>query len=403
MHAWLFRSSARDRPSRVVRGSVFFCAVLAFSVGAGRGQEPSPLLEQATAAEAAGQLPTAIDRLYTLLLEQPHSPDSLRARLLLARLLVLTGDASAAVLQCQAFRDEPGAAEADRAEALDLATTLARRVRGRPGASPYVSMTVAGGRGLQQLDTPVSIEMEPSGTFLVVDEGDKRIYRIGADGATVVAAALRDPTAAAVMPDGTLVVGTRDGLVTVPGNTPVARTATERGRSREIKRIRSVAVNSRGDLFVVAREVDGLLRCAAGGGPCVVWGSNARLRTVKVGLGDLVYVLADNQQAVQVINEAGRAVLTVGPTVAGARTEKIGDIAVDNAYGLYLLDTDLKRVHVVALKSTGGNAFAVDALGNVPIPTEGDRSLRNPSAIGVTRDGTLLVAGRSAPRLLRFQ
>lgn len=403
MREWLSRSSGNDRMCRLVLGGLVFCGVLAFSVAAGRGQQPPSLLQQAIAAEGAGELQAAVDRLYTLLLERPHSPDAPPARLLLARLLVLTGDVSAAVLQCQAFRNDPDAPKADKAASLDLATTLARRLRGRPGASPYLSMDAAGTRGLQGVDTPSAIEVETSGTFLVVDEGEKRVYRVGPDGATVIAAALREPTAAAVMPDGTLVVGARDGLVTVPGNAPVARTATDRGRPKEIKRIRSVAVNSKGDLFVVAREIDGLLRCAASGGPCVAWGTNAKLRAVKVGLGDLVYALSDSQQAVQVFNDSAKAVATVGPVIGGTRTEKIGDIAVDHAYGLYLLDTDLKRVHVIALRSTGGSALAVEAVGNVPIPTEGDRALRNPSAIGVTPSGALLVAGRSAALLLRFQ
>jgi hypothetical protein len=39
----------------------------------------------------------------------------------------------------------------------------------------------------------------------------------------------------------------------------------------------------------------------------------------------------------------------------------------------------------------------------IAVPREGDRALKNPSAIGVSPDGGLYVAGRSSPRIMRFR
>src|SRR5579864_6067536 len=98
-----------------------------------RAQDAAPsLLAQARQAEAAYRFDFALDRLYALEIEQPRTPDALAGRLQLARLLALADDLPAAILQCQTLRDElpPGGAN-DRArqQALDLATSLGRRLR----------------------------------------------------------------------------------------------------------------------------------------------------------------------------------------------------------------------------------------------------------------------------------
>jgi len=46
---------------------------------------------------------------------------------------------------------------------------------------------------------------------------------------------------------------------------------------------------------------------------------------------------------------------------------------------------------------------SVVPVGWATVPNEREPALKDPSAIGVMPDGALLVAGRSTPRLLRFQ
>jgi hypothetical protein len=85
------------------------------------------------------------------------------------------------------------------------------------------------------------------------------------------------------------------------------------------------------------------------------------------------------------------------------KLEKISDVAIDSAYALYLLDADLRRVEVGALRTQGDGRISVEPVGGMAIPTEGDRAIKNPTALMVSASGAVLVAGKSVPRLLRFR
>jgi len=390
-------------------------AALAAAAPVLRAQAPAPsLLAQARQAEAAYQFDLALDRLYVLEIEQPRTPDALAGRLQLARLLALANDLPAAMLQCQTLRDElpaagPGAQAGsnDRArqQALDFATSLARRLRIRnAGTAFYGAPEAFAPRGLPQVDDPTGLIDAGDGSLLVVDQGADKLFRITGDAATPIASAgVQDPNAAAPIGEGAIAIGTKNGLVSLPPGKTVPATGTWGGKPHPVKRARAMAVNSKGDLFIVDREYDGLLRCAAGSAACAPWGPVGKLRTVKVGPSDFVVTLDDKQQVVRVIDDAGRTVTSVGPMFGATKLEKIADVAIDGAYAVYLLDSDLKRIEVGALRAQSDGRISAEPVGSVTIPIEGDRAIKNPTALFVSPSGTILVAGKSVPRLLRFR
>lgn len=370
----------------------------------GRVPTPAALFLQAREAEAAYQFDLALDRLYALELEQPRTPEALAGRLHLARLLALANDLPAAILQCQTLRDELPAGQRERELALDLATSLARRLRGRSGALAYGASEVVLARGLTSLDEPSALINEPDGSFLLVDQGAGKLYRVAGDAATPVGSGTaQEPSAAVRLSDGTLVIGSKNGMVAVPAGKAVPTTGTWGGKTRPLKRVRAMAVNSKGDLFIVDRDYDGLLRCNSGAAACSPWSAAGKLRTVKVGSSDFVYALDDKQPVVRVFDDNGKLVTAVGPLFGVTKLEKITDIAVDAAYALYLLDADLHRIEVAALRATSDGRLTAEPLGSVTVPSEGDRAMKNPSALTVTPSGVLLVTGRSASPLLRFR
>ncbi|HEY6211943.1 MAG TPA: hypothetical protein VIW45_06640 [Vicinamibacterales bacterium] len=366
---------------------------------------PVSLLAQARQAEAAYQFDVALDRLYALEIEQPRTADALTGRLQLARLLALAGDLPAAILQCQMLRDELPPNSLVRQQALDLATSLARRLRVRNGATGlFGAPELFAPRGLTALDEPTGLVAGSDGSILVVDQGADKLFRIAGDAASPIAGpGIQDPNAVAPLADGALAVGTKSGFVSLPAGKAVPATGTWGGKPHPLKRARAAATNSKGDLFLVDREYDGLLRCGAGATTCAVWSAPGKLRTVKVGPSDFVVTLDDKQQVVRVLDDGGRLVTTLGPMFGATKLEKIVDVAIDSAYGIYLLDGDLKRIEVAALRTQGDGRVSAEPVGSVTIPVEGDRALKNPTALTVTPSGVILVAGKSAPRLLRFR
>ena len=391
--------------------------------------KPSPasaLLKQARDAEAAYQFDVALDRLYTLQLEQPRTPDALAGRLLLARLLMLVGDLPAAILQAQALSDELPANRSERAQALDLATAGGRRLRSIP--IQYKNPEIAATKGLVEFKDPTAIVPDKDGSFVIVDQGAKRLFRLADDTVAPLAVAQPEPSAVASLPDGTLVIAVNPdknkekiGAVASAAGKPIPTTGTWDGRMRPLKKVSAMAVNSAGDVFIVDGDyTKGLLRCKAGATNCEPWGPPGELTTVKVGASDFVYLLDVKLQTVRVVDNSGKQMAAIGPLVAadpaafaqGAANvvsvnyefKRIVDIAIDQTYTLYLLDASLRKIGIVPLRLVG-NQLVAEVKGTVDISAD-DRTpfgMKSPSAMAVTPSGALIVAGGSTSRLVRFR
>jgi hypothetical protein len=104
-----------------------------------------------------------------------------------------------------------------------------------------------------------------------------------------------------------------------------------------------------------------------------------------------------------VFDDTARLVATLGPMFGAVKLEKISDVAIDSAYALYLLDADLRRIEVAALRTQGDGRLSAEPIGSIAIPVEGDRAIKNPTALMVAPSGAVLVAGKSVPRFLRFR
>jgi hypothetical protein len=362
------------------------------------------LLAQAAEAETELRVEAAMDRLYALVITQPRSADVPLARIRLARLLALTGELPRAVLQCQLVRQDPAADAALRSQALDLGTVLARRLRAGPSpASLYFpTFEPLAARGVQSLDRPRTIEFAGEGWFALFDEGAGRVYRVSGEGATMVPAP-QDPSAVALLRDGTIAIAAKPGLVAGPAARAVLLGGTWAGKARQAKKVESMAALPDGSLLALDNDFDGVLRCQPSTGACTPWGPAGKYRVVRVGPTGWVYLLDDKGQSVRVLALSQRQLAVVGPMLGSARLEGIEDIAVDGAHGLYLLDTKLQRVLLTHVQSRPDGRIDVVLSAAIAVPRDGDRALKNPSAIGVSPDGGLYIAGRSPSRIMRFR
>ena len=367
-----------------------------------RGQSPvvsTALFAQARQAETDLRYSAATERLYQLIIEHPRSPEAWPARARLAWIRALTGDLPAALLQCQTLRNELPDDHPLRQPVFELATILARRMRA-PLRPPYFAdSTALGLPGLAQTDEPVRLESDASGNLLLVDAGSGRIVL---ERPVVPPPVGTEIEAAAFAPGGRLAVAGKAGI-SIAGAPPAWWSATWGGKARQLKKIRSMTFTSAGDLIAVDRDYAGVLRCKAGGTTCVPWGPAGKARAVVVGASDFVFILDDRQLSVRVADSTGRQVAVVGPTSGGVTFKEIVDIAVDRAFGLYVLDKQNRRLDILTLRADAADALSVVPAGFVMIPSEGVVSLKNPSAVGVMPDGSVVVGGRSSARSTTFQ
>jgi hypothetical protein len=365
---------------------------------------PDTLLAQATRAETELRLDAARARLYQLLIEQPGTADAHNARLRLARLLALSKSAGEALAQCQLLRDELARDHPLQQEALDIASVLARRLRAaqNPAAPYFASGDGAAARGIQRLDEPRAIVFEQNDRWVLLDEGAKRVYRVAGDAATSLATP-KDPSAVAVLPGGVVAIAGSTGLATTASPGPVPLAGTWKGRARQAKEVRSMAVLSDGSLLVLDKDFEGVLRCQPATGACAPWGPVGKFQVVRVGPSDWVYLLDDKGESVRVLDGAQRLITAFGPLVGAVKLEEVRDMAVDALHGIYLVDAKTKRFYVFHLAAGPDGKLSAALAGSALLPQEGDREMKNPSAIGVSPDGSVLVAGRSSSRIERYR
>ena len=347
------------------------------------------LLDQAASAEAEFKFDVAADRLYQIVVEQPRSPDAWTARARLARLLALSGDLSAALLECQALRSELPPDHPLGQPVLGLATTLARRLRVTVTPMYFGNMSARLLQGLASTDEPSHIDVSAAGNIVMADAGQGRAYVVGSDSVSTVPSGA-DLTTAVLLADGRVLTADKAGI-SIAGARAAWLTGTWAGKTRQLKKTRSLSVTSNGDLLVIDRDYDGLLRCKAEG-PCVPWGPPGKLRVVATGASDFVFILDDKPQIVRVLDNTGRVVVVIGPVFGGVKFGEIADIAVDRAYGLYVLDKQTRRIEILTVRADRTNGVSVVQTGWAMVPAEGPSALKNPTAIGVMPDGAVLVA-----------
>lgn len=362
------------------------------------------LLAQATRAESELRLDAARARLYQLLIEQPGTTDAHHARLRLARLLALSKSNGEALAQCQLLRDELARDHPLQQEALDTASVLARRLRAaqNPAAPYFASGDGLTARGIQRLDEPRAIVFEQNDRWVLLDEGAKRAYRVAGDAATALATP-KDPSAIAVLPGGVVAMAGSTGLATTASPGPLPLAGTWKGRARQAKEVRSMAVLSDGSLLALDKDFEGVLRCQPATGACAPWGPAGKYQVVRVGPSDWVYLLDEKGESVRVLDGSQRLITAFGPLAGSAKLEEVKDMAVDALHGIYLVDAKAKRFYVFHLTAGPDGKLSAVLAGSVPLPQEGDREMKNPSAIGVSPDGSIVVAGRSSIRIERYR
>jgi hypothetical protein len=390
------RAACRCGVCGLVLATLFISALAAQSVV----PTSAALIGSALAAERDGRFAAAIEDLYRLVREHPRSGEALRGRLRLAQLLALSGQLNAALLQCQEVRDVTGSSGPERQEAIDLSTTLVRELRAKSVRSGYFpSIAASALRGLDKLDEPTALVVGAGGSMVVADRGRKRVYGVNGGAITTLASA-NNPTAATLLADGTLAVADKNGLL-LAGNRSTL-TGSWGGRTRDLDDVRSIAANSRGEFFVVDGSYNGVLRCG-GSGACEPFGVAEKARTVKVGVSDYVYILDDGDSMVRVFDQNGAPVATVGPQIGTARLRDVRDIAVDKAYGIYLLDVDSKSVQVARLRLMEDGRLRAVPVTAARIPESETSGLERPYAVGVSADGAVFVVGRSSSRMVTLQ
>jgi TolA-binding protein len=324
-----------------------------------------------------GRCPEALGRFDAVTMAYPRSEWASAARLSSAACLAMGGRPLDAMQELQhVILAAPGSPEARQARTLN---TIIYRLYVRPPAqSPYTfsGKSIAGPAG--KLRDVSAIAFGPDGSLFVASRGG--VLALSQQGTTLRSVSAIEPRAIFVDAGGRVLAAQKALLVQEAAPGPLMLTLTvprEGGPAKVLDDISAVAVLSTGERLVADRGQRGVFRFDAGG---KYLGSFAPIRASRITLGPVgqVALLDRDNRSVAVLDQTGKTLSRIVARSAGYELTNPVDVAFDVLGHLYVLDGAQVQV------------FGPDGK-LVATFSGGDRT-----AAGALRDGTALALDQAA-------
>ena len=420
----LHPGSVPDRPVRLASlkaraaGNAGLARVLkrieilqAYYQAAGRGQSEreaatlsDPVFEgsilgvqaQADAALRARDYRRAESLAMRVLEADPYSPLLADAHAILGLSAAFQGDARAAVRH---FRKAAAVTElptlyGDTRNYLFTASRFAL-----PGPAPvgevFDEMAPILLTGFAGLKDPQSLALA-AGNFILVDK--EQTVRISPDGEVLEAKPARKIVDAAAAGDGTVWLLAEDGIDPGTGSM-VQLSLSSGGKARPLRKLRSLAFDQAGDVYLLDQDA-GLLRGrpAEDGRLEIAALAPVRGELVRVdGRGNL-FVLEAAGKSVLLLSREGKQLLSVTTAPVGGRAGAIGFFALDVLNHIYVLDSNSMQIFAINDGTAGPAAQLLATL-----PLEQRPPFKNLRVLGVTGTGEVVVTGKNDDTWIRYR
>jgi hypothetical protein len=171
------------------------------------------------------------------------------------------------------------------------------------------------------------------------------------------------------------------------------------GKQKTLNKLRSIAVSSRGDVFLLDQD-SGLFRLsaealagpkpAAGMAPSPTPITVVRGRQLRIDRRGYLYVLGIDEKSVQILSPEGKPLASLAG--GGARESVVEYFALDLLNNAYLLDSANNVFLVFAVKETGAG---IDVERIASIALDARPQYRNLKLIGVSQTGEVVATGKN--------
>ncbi len=164
-------------------------------------------------------------------------------------------------------------------------------------------------------------------------------------------------------------------------------------KAKSMTKLRSLALSSAGDLFVLDQD-SGLLVCRPSATPVISASLFApiRGRLVRIDRRGRIWVLTSDQRSIHVLSRDGKTVLNLAPTVPGGKEASIEYFALDELNHAYILDTASSSIQVFAVNEAGDS---LDKKRVAAIPLDQRSYNKNLRVIAVSSTGEVAVTGKN--------
>jgi hypothetical protein len=356
------------------------------------------LQARADAAFQTGDYARAKYLAYQLVEAAPYSPLLSSTFLMLGLSEVYTGNAPAAARLFQrAVTLSPLPSRRGRAQ--DHLATIYRFVRPAPGNFGELFDEELESRitGVPEIKEPRALVFD-KGKFILVDR--EQVLILSGAGAVEESRSAREFEDVAVNRSGTHYYLREDAIDLGTGSL-IRLTFSVAGKERPLRKLRSVALDARGDLLLLDEEF-GLLRCALEGttlrAPGVL--SPMKGRLVRVDSRGNIYVLTWDRRSIQILTKDGKPLTTLSPPAVGGKETSIQSFALDVQNHVYILDTNSNAIQVFAVNQVGSSLPGAKVSTILMDQRPQHKNLR---VIGVSSTGEVAVTGRNEDRWVIFR
>ncbi len=354
------------------------------------------LQARADAAFRSGDLAGARALSSSVIEADPFSPTLAASYVLLGLCDASAGSRTAAVAHLQrALSVSPLPTIYGRTQ--DYLAVLSRFVRPTPGPAGQIFAETAAVRlaGVASLKDPRSLSFS-GGRFILIDRD--QLLGVSMDAKVLETRAARRLEDAATSADGITCYVAEDSVDLGTGML-VKVSATVGGRQKTLGKLRSIAFDPRGDLYLLDLEA-GLFRLPQGsthrtgtGAATPILATLAapvRGHQLRIDRRGYLYILGADLKSVQVLSAEGKPLTTLAP--GGAREPTIEYFALDLLNNVYMLDSGNNSIEVFAAKDAAGRVEP-DRLGSVALDPK--PSYRNLKVIGVSQTGEVVATGKN--------
>ncbi len=353
----------------------------------------SPFVPHALSASAAvfrraGRFDSAIDAARRAVLDHPSSDIAPEAQFELAQSLVMAGDVLNGIEEFQRVRSlYPASAAAARA--LNATTALYRLYGAeKPVFQKDAAFSVPLGEALKDVR---SLAVTPSGVTWIASNKTKSAIAFDSTFKVGASLAAEDPQTLTVSPLGEVVFASK--LAVKVGTTGVLAfsiPSEKPGEMEIIDRIGAATLLVSGDMLVSDLKRKRLLRFKGATFASVFPGPTERevIKLLTTPKGDVVMLRKDDK-TVEIMDEGGRLITTIGPRGPGFEWKKPADVAIDAFSNVYVADEDQ-------------GIFMFSAKGAL-MATFGAADVKKSRAIAIDLSGAALVYDDRTETIVRFK
>ena len=250
---------------------------------------------------------------------------------------------------------------------------------------------------IPELDNPMGMGIDSKGNVYLADKDKKLVSVFDPAGKSINSFSLISPFTVFVDDRDLVIVATETGVSL--GKESAALSFVREGKPPEpLNEIRSAAMNSFGELFVVSEKTPGILvydleRKQISNSPF----SKTEREYAKVSINsrNQVYALDKQRKQIFLFAPDGKAIYGIGPSGKGYTFDRIEDFAVDRTNHLYVLNKNPRGVLIFAPDGSLLRFIVSDKKG-------GTLSFEDARLITVGPSGSIFLLDRDLKRILKI-